>query len=261
MIAYRIEIQNITSTTVGKLRGSSFSVGHGGNGLRFIILTVLASLILNVATSRNENNDELFYCLKQFLNADCRKNLKLQQGYKRITPPQVVIDRNQAFFRSFILLIYILMAQLWLYCLLINCGDIETIPGPWTDTDTSSSSLSTNSYSTLSLPYDTQLSICHHNIQSLLPKIDLLQYEIQPFDVFIFSETWLNNDINSNELKIINFKDPFRCDRDIRAGGVAIYVKENIACKRRSDLEINNPECVWIELKICGRLILVVGIY
>ena len=103
--------------------------------------------------------------------------------------------------------------------------------------------------------------ICHHNIQSLLPKIDLLQYEIQPFDVFIFSETWLNNDINSNELKIINFKDPFRCDRDIRAGGVAIYVKENIACKRRSDLEINNPECVWIELKICGRLILVAGIY
>ena len=111
------------------------------------------------------------------------------------------------------------------------------------------------------LPYDTQLSICHHNIQSLLPKIDLLQYEIQPFDVFIFSETWLNNDINSNELKIINFKDPFRCDRDIRAGGVAIYVKENIACKRRSDLEINNLECVWIELKIYGRLILVAGIY
>ena len=207
MIAYRIELQNITSTTVGKLRGSAFSVGHGGKGLRFIILIVLASLILNVATSRNENNDELCYCLKQFLNADCRKNLKLQQGYKRITPPQVVIERNQAFFRSFILLIYILMAQLWLYCLLINCGDIETNPGPWTDTDTSSSSLSSNSYSTSSLPYDTQLSICHHNIQSLLPKIDLLQYEIQPFDVFIFSETWLNNDINSNELKIINFKE------------------------------------------------------
>lgn len=68
---------------------------------------------------------------------------------------------------------------------------------------------------------------------------------MQPFDVFVFTETWLNKDVNTKELKIMNFKEPFRCDRETRSGGLAIYAKENITCKRRPDLKINNLECVY----------------
>ena len=34
---------------------------------------------------------------------------------------------------------------------------------------------------------------------------------------------------------VINFKDPFRFDRDVRSGGVEIYVKETLQTIRRRD--------------------------
>ena len=67
---------------------------------------------------------------------------------------------------------------------------------------------------------------------------------MQQFDVFIFTETWLNNTIDSDELKVINFQKPFRCDRDTRSGGVAIYVKEQAVCVRCTDLEVKHLECI-----------------
>ena len=63
---------------------------------------------------------------------------------------------------------------------------------------------------------------------------------MQPFDLFVFTESWLNNEIGTVSLRIISFNEPFRCDKETRAGGVAIYVKERITYKRRLDLEVNN---------------------
>ena len=71
----------------------------------------------------------------------------------------------------------------------------------------------------------------------------------------------MNDDIGTDDLRIVNFYEPYRCDRETRDGGVAIYVKENISCKRRPDLEINNLECVWVEIKTYGHIFLVAGIY
>ena len=51
---------------------------------------------------------------------------------------------------------------------------------------------------------------------------------MQMFDLFIFTETWINSTIKSSDLKIVNFKEPFRCDRESRSGGVAIYVKDRM---------------------------------
>ena len=64
---------------------------------------------------------------------------------------------------------------------------------------------------------------------------------MQQFDVFIFTETWLTDTIDSDELKVINVQKPFRCDRDTRSGGVAIYVKEQVVCVRRTDLQVKTP--------------------
>ena len=106
-----------------------------------------------------------------------------------------------------------LILSLRLYTLIICCDDVEMNPGPSISSSTSSSSISRES-SISSLLYDSQFSICQLHFQSLLPKIDLLQYETQPFDVFVFTESWLNIDIGSDELKILNFNEPFRCDRE-----------------------------------------------
>ena len=51
---------------------------------------------------------------------------------------------------------------------------------------------------------------------------------MQPFDLFVFTESWLNNEIETDDLRIINFNEPFRCDRETIGGGVAIYVKESM---------------------------------
>ncbi len=102
----------------------------------------------------------------------------------------------------------------------------------------------------------------HLNIQSLNPKIDILQIESQPYDLLIFTETWLSQTTSNDDLYISNFNLPFRCDRPARhGGGVAIYVREGIHATRRSDLEVNGIESVWIEIITNRKKILIGGIY
>jgi hypothetical protein len=44
---------------------------------------------------------------------------------------------------------------------------------------------------------------------------------------------------------------PFRRDRQNKTGGgVIVYVKEHINCNVRPDLQIDNIECLWIEIKL-----------
>jgi hypothetical protein len=33
-------------------------------------------------------------------------------------------------------------------------------------------------------------------------------------------------------------------------GGVVVFVKDHINCKHRPDLQIENLECIWLEIKI-----------
>ena len=149
------------------------------------------------------------------------------------------------------------LQTLWLISFLLCCGDIHPNPGPLYSTSSSSNT----SISSVSLPpYDNHLALCHLNIQSILPKIDILQYEMQVFDVYVFKETWLNTGIHDND-NVVNFKDPFRCDRNVRSGGVAIYVKDTLNVTRRRDLELKDLECVWIQVKLRGHDILICGIY
>ena len=198
------------------------------------------------------------FCLKMTLRRDAQISLKGVYPCQRISVPHSLSEKNSRFVRSVTALFTTVLTLLWVSCLLLCCGDFEPNPGPIS----SSLSSSLSSLSSVSLlPYHSHLSICHLNIQSLLPKIDVLQYEIQPFDIFVFTETWLNNEINSHNLKITNYSEPYRHDRTDRAGGVAIYVKDNLACKRRLDLEIQDLECVWVQVRSYGHNILVAGIY
>lgn len=178
--------------------------------------------------------------------------------HKRFTANQETRERNARLIKRLLFVFYPTLLVLWLHCLLVGCGDIHPNPGP----SSSSISSSVSSLSNVSLPpYDSHLSICHLNIQSLLPKIDILQYEMQPFDIFVFTETWLNEEVDSRNLKIINFTEPFRRERCERAGGVAIYVKDSLGCRRRPDLEIKDLECVWVHIKSHGHDVLVAGMY
>ena len=140
--------------------------------------------------------------------------------------------------------------------LLYQSGDIEKNPGPQSDiTEETSASF-------VFPPLHGNFSLVHYNVQSLYNKVDILQPELSSFDLISLTETWLNDSILNTELSFNNFQMPFRRDRiGDSHGGIAVYVKEDIPCKRRLDLELANIECLWLELNIRNRKLLVGTFY
>jgi hypothetical protein len=70
-----------------------------------------------------------------------------------------------------------------------------------------------------------------------------------------FTDSWLKPNINDETLKLPGYKfPPFRRDRQNKTGGgVIVYVKEHINCIVRPDLQIDNIECLWIEIKFKNK--------
>ena len=113
-------------------------------------------------------------------------------------------------------------------------GDIEINPGPDSVEGSFSScnTLSATSFEILS----NHLSIFHLNIQSIVPKIDIIRSEADAYDVLVFSESWLKPNITDDTIQIENFKTPFKKDRfDRIGGGVALFGRDIIPCKRSTD--------------------------
>ena len=83
----------------------------------------------------------------------------------------------------------------------------------------------------------------HINIRSLLSKFDEFSHIVVNnfLDIISVNETWLNGDICDTEISIDNF-DLFRCDRDGRGGGVALYVRHNFKPTLVNDLLNNDLE-------------------
>ena len=142
----------------------------------------------------------------------------------------------------------------WLILLILLSGDISENPGS-SDTESSDSNISKDSLD-LSI-FENNFSVVHYNIQSLANKVHQLQVELSHFDVRALSETWLNPSISDDDIMFQNFQKPFQKDRiHNNYGGIIIYAKENIACKRRQDLENNQIESIWVELTLESKSIL-----
>ena len=152
------------------------------------------------------------------------------------------------------MLCYFSLLYTWLILLILLSGDISENPGP-SDTESSDSDISKDSID-LSI-FENDFSVVLYSIQSLANKVDQLQVELSHFDVIALSETWLNPSISDDDIMFQNFQKPFRKDRiHNNYGGIIIYVKENIACKRRQDLENNQIESIWVELTLEAKSIL-----
>ena len=70
------------------------------------------------------------------------------------------------------------------------------------------------------------LSFIHYNVQSILPKFDILFTELCDFDILAFSETWLNASITDDDISHQLYHKPERKDRADGYGGVLLYVKK-----------------------------------
>ena len=92
----------------------------------------------------------------------------------------------------------------------------------------------------------------HINIQGVNNKIDQVRLLLESGknDIHVLSETKLNAIHPDPVFEISGFQKPFRRDREINSGGcLLVYVKEGVCASRRSDLEHENLECIWLEIK------------
>ena len=91
------------------------------------------------------------------------------------------------------------------------------------------------------------------NIAGLSSKFDefrlMLTSKKNKIDIMGISETKFNENHKTETFLIDGYQIPFRRDRLFNGGGgLAVYVKQNINCKRRSDLEDDDIEIIWLEI-------------
>ena len=124
----------------------------------------------------------------------------------------------------------VLHMSILLYC----SGDIHPNPGP---------------------VFLNDINISHSNIRSLRSykdKLDHIRCNLaDQFNIITLSETWLYNSIQSKYLHLLGFQPPFRRDRPDNSGygGVLAWVSQQLAAKRRTDLEIAELEGLWLEIR------------
>ena len=100
------------------------------------------------------------------------------------------------------------------------------------------------------------LHIAHLNIRHLLPKLDELRISMatkKGHDMLRICETFLNRGISCNQVAIEGF-DHIRKDRSETqgkfGGGVILYIRNTIHCKRRTEYEISKIETIWSKITL-----------
>ncbi|MEW8548507.1 MAG: reverse transcriptase family protein, partial [Candidatus Thiodiazotropha sp.] len=111
------------------------------------------------------------------------------------------------------------------------------------------------------------MHIGHLNVRGIRSgeKLDQIKVMLQSSENDIcmlgLSESKLGCEIPDSFLQIENFQC-FRKDKIQGSGGLLIYVKNNVACNRREDLEHVNFESVWLEVfPTCSKSFLVGHFY
>ena len=93
------------------------------------------------------------------------------------------------------------------------------------------------------------LHFLHANVRSLIPKLSELRLFLSKTktSVFAATETWLDSSVNDGEIQISGF-NVVRRDRSRNGGGVAMYIRDDIAYNPRPDLDVDGLESTWVEL-------------
>ena len=74
--------------------------------------------------------------------------------------------------------------------------------------------------------------ICHFNINSIRTKYDTVVEIVKAFDIFLISESKLNNTSPIDQVSIRDYKY-FRRDHNRFGGGLILCFKENLPFKRK----------------------------
>ena len=126
----------------------------------------------------------------------------------------------------------------FLYLFLLMCGDVEKRPGP----------AESNIQDLLN---QKGLKFFHQNIRGLfhnIAKLSAFLHTHKNTHMFSLSETHIENSTPTQLFEIPGYTF-INKNRDVGThGGVAIYIKDSIPFTRRTDLEVNELECIWLEI-------------
>lgn len=107
------------------------------------------------------------------------------------------------------------------------------------------------------------LRLAHLNIRTLSLRLNKTEYigdilRDHEINVLALTETNLDDSLEDSKLDIKNFFF-YRKDRNSNGGGVGFYVKDDIRFKRRSDLDHEDLEMIWIEILMADNRPALVG--
>ena len=106
--------------------------------------------------------------------------------------------------------------------------------------------------------------IVHYNINSILAN-DRIEHltdicRTLRIDVLILSESKVDQTIPNSLITIPGYHEPLRHDRNRHGGGVLMYIAENLAYQQRSELQSNNYEHLWADIRINNQIFAINGL-
>ena len=114
----------------------------------------------------------------------------------------------------------------------------------------------------LKLVNPNKIILGHLNINSIRKKFECLKDIIcHNIDILLISETKLNNSFPEGQFCINGYHNPFRADRTDKGGGLLLFIKEHIPCRR---LKVDLPpevEAIVVEINLKKRKWLLIGSY
>ena len=104
--------------------------------------------------------------------------------------------------------------------------------------------------------------IGHLNINSIRKKLECLTYVIDKnIDIFLISETNLNDPFPERQFVIDGCHPPYRNDRTDKAGGLLLYVREHIPSRPVNVTFCPKIEAIVIEVNLKKKKWLLIGTY
>ena len=106
-----------------------------------------------------------------------------------------------------------------------------------------------------------KIIIGHININSIRNKIHLLSDMISgKVDIFLISESKLDDTFPKSQFLLEGYSEPFRLDRTANGGGLLLYLRNDIPTKSLA-LISENIECIILEVTISQKKWLLFGTY
>ena len=100
-----------------------------------------------------------------------------------------------------------------------------------------------------------QIIIGHLNISSIRNKFDIMKpMLLDDTDIFMVTETKLDDSFPVSQFNVEGFSTPFRLDRNKNGGGIILYIRSYIiASKLTSSTFPNDIEAFFIEINLKGN--------